>query len=100
MTLQTLVLAVLLGLAVLVALTSSVGVAVMREDLDRAHFLGPVTGVASPLLLAAVLVQDGPVTSTGAKAVLAAMALLATGPVVNHALGRADRIRTTGDWRP
>jgi multisubunit Na+/H+ antiporter MnhG subunit len=100
MTLQTLVLAVLLGLAVLVVLASSIAVAAMDGDLDRAHFLSPVTGVASPLLLAAVLVQDGPVTSSGAKAILAAAALLATGPIVNHALARAHRIRTTGDWRP
>ena len=100
MTLQTLVLAVLLGLALLVVAASSVGVAAMDEDLDRAHFLGPVTGVASPLLLAAVLVQDGPVTSTCAKAILAAIALFATGPIVNHGVGRAHRVRTTGDWRP
>jgi multisubunit Na+/H+ antiporter MnhG subunit len=100
MTWQTLLLAVLLGVAVLVVLASCVGVAVAAEDLDRAHYLGPVTGVASPFLLAAVLVQDGPVTSTGAKAILTALALLASGPIVNHALGRAHRIRETGDWRP
>lgn len=90
----------LLALAVLLSAASCLAMLVFSAAVDRLHYLGPVTGLAVPAVAVAVMIDASPLSVPGAKAALVAIVLLVGGPVLGHAVARADRIRRTGDWRP
>lgn len=100
MTASTVAVAVLLGLAVVVGWGCALGVTVAGRDLDRLHFLSPLTAIAVPAVGAAIVVEHSPISISGAKVLIIFVVLLVSGPVTSHALARAERIRDTGDWRP
>ena len=91
---------VLLGLGVVVAWGCALGVTIAPRDLDRLHFLSPLTAIAMPLVGVAVVVHASPISVDGAKVLVIFVVLLVSGPVTAHALARAERIRESGDWRP
>jgi multisubunit Na+/H+ antiporter MnhG subunit len=74
---------------------SCAGLVAARNSWDKLHFTGPATVIAPVTLAAAVLVQE-PLSSAGIKAVLVAVTMLITGPVVLHATARAARVRDHG----
>lgn len=80
--------AVLLGVGVLIELLSAVGVLLMRNPFDRLHYLAPATTLG-PLAIAAAVVVAESDAQAKIKSVLVALVLLATGPVLTHALARA-----------
>jgi multicomponent Na+:H+ antiporter subunit G len=86
---------VLLVAGIGVQALSCLGLLLARDVLDRLHVAAPATMLGGPLVCAAVLVNEG-FTLGGIKAILIAAALLATGPVATHAIGRAVRLRATG----
>jgi monovalent cation/proton antiporter MnhG/PhaG subunit len=89
--------AVLLALGVGSALLGAVGLLASRNPYDQLHFTGPATVIGPVALAAAVLVEE-PFSSAGIKAVLVALVMLATGPVLIQATARAARIREHGRW--
>jgi multisubunit Na+/H+ antiporter MnhG subunit len=89
---------VLLGLAVTVALASSVGVLAMRDAYQKLHYLTPMSIVAPVLVGLAVLVQAG-YSARSAQTWLAIGFLVIASPFLSHATIRAARIRADGDWR-
>ena len=99
MSAQPVVVAVLLACAVLLTLLVCAAVLVVEEAIDRLHYLTPVAAVAVPLVAVAVMVSESPISAAGAKAALVVLAFFLTGPVLSHAIARAERIRTHGDWR-
>jgi monovalent cation/proton antiporter MnhG/PhaG subunit len=94
----TVVVAVLLAVGVASVLVSCLGVLVMRDALDRLHFTAPAATIAPVVVVAAVLVEE-PLSSAGLKAVLVAVLIVVTTPVLSHATARAARIREHGHWR-
>ena len=77
----------LLGIGVAVQVFAALGVLLMRDALDRLHYVGAsAVGIAG--VCAAVVVGEGP-SLIGLKAVLTAAFLLVTGPVLAHATARA-----------
>ena len=88
---------VLLALGVGVTLLSCVGVLVMRDAYDRLHYTAPAA-VLAPVAIAAAVVLEERLSAAGIKAVLVAMVLVATNPVLGHATARAARIRQFGEW--
>jgi multisubunit Na+/H+ antiporter MnhG subunit len=89
---------VLLGLAVLIVLGSSVGILVMRDVYQKLHYVTPATLVAPVLVGVAVLVRSGwSVNSLQTWLTVAFLAVAA--PFLSHATMRAARVRETGDWR-
>jgi multisubunit Na+/H+ antiporter MnhG subunit len=90
---------VLLALAVAIVLASSVGLLVMRDVYQKAHYLTPAGLVAPVVVGVAVLVQSG-LTLDTAETGLALLFVLICSPFLTHATIRAARIRETGDWRP
>jgi multisubunit Na+/H+ antiporter MnhG subunit len=90
---------VLLGLAVVIVLSASLGVLLMRDAYQRLHFVTPAALVAPVLVALAVLVQMGLSENTG-ETCLALVFLIIAGPYLSHATMRALRVRETGDWRP
>ena len=94
----TVVVGVLLGVGVASVLLSCLGVLVMRDALDRLHFTAPADTIAPVVVAVAVLVEE-PLSSAGIKAVLVAVLIVVTTPVLSHATARAARIREHGRWR-
>ena len=88
---------VLLAIGVGAALLSAAGLVATRSPYDQLHFTGPATTIAPVAVAAAVLVEE-PLSSAGIKAVLVALFMVATGPILIHATARAARIRERGRW--
>jgi multicomponent Na+:H+ antiporter subunit G len=70
-----------------VALLACLGVLLMDDALDRLHFEGALTAAAL-LVGAAVLVRES-FSLIGDRAVIVAVLVLVTNPVLTHATGRA-----------
>jgi multicomponent Na+:H+ antiporter subunit G len=87
---------VLLTLGVGIELMCALGVLVMRNVYDRLHYVGAAAfGVL--LVALAVLVRDS-FSVIADKALLVAVLILATGPIMSHATARALRVREHGHW--
>ena len=99
MTAQDIASDILLGLAVLVVASASLGVLLMRDAYQKLHFVTPAALVAPVLVALAVLVQMGLYENTG-ETCLALLIMVIAGPYLSHATMRAIRIREQGDWRP
>jgi multisubunit Na+/H+ antiporter MnhG subunit len=89
---------VLLGLGVVFVALSAIGVLAMRTAVDRLHFTAPAATFSPVCFAAAVLVEE-PLSSAGVKAVLVALLIGLTTPVLGHATVRAFRIREEGRWK-
>ena len=89
---------VLLAFGVGVTLLSCLGVLVMRDPYDRLHYTGPAA-VLAPVAIAAAVVLEERLSAAGIKALLVALVLVVTNPVLGHATARAARIRQYGEWR-
>ena len=90
---------VMLGIAVVIVLTSSVGILVMRDPYRKVHYVTPAALVAPLFVGLAILAQSG-LTDNTVEMCLALIFLGIAGPFLSHATMRAIRIRETGDWRP
>lgn len=89
---------VLLGLAVLLVLACSIGIAAMRDTYQRVHYVGPISLVAPILVALAVTVVSGWSEPTGGTW-LAVGFVVMSAPLLSHATVRAARISKEGDWR-
>lgn len=88
---------VLLCAGVACLLLACLGVLLLRTALDRLHYTGPAV-LGALLVAAAIGVRDG-LSLIFDKALLTAVFLLVTGPLLSHATGRAARVAEHGDWR-
>jgi multicomponent Na+:H+ antiporter subunit G len=95
MTLEHVVAGVLVTFGLLSVVLSSAGLVAAKSGWDKLHYTSPAAVVAPVAIAAAVLVET-PLSSAGAKAVLVAVVLVLTGPVLVHATARAARIREHG----
>jgi multicomponent Na+:H+ antiporter subunit G len=78
---------VLLVAGLALAAFATLGVVLMREAIDRLHYAGVATAVAV-CIAAAVLVRDS-FSLAGDKALLLAVFVLVTSPLVSHVTARA-----------
>jgi multisubunit Na+/H+ antiporter MnhG subunit len=81
------------GLSVVAVL----GVTVMRDWQDRAHYAG-LSNFGVFLIALSILVRES-FSVIGTKALATGIVLLLAGPVMVHVTLRSGRIRTLGDWR-
>jgi multisubunit Na+/H+ antiporter MnhG subunit len=93
------VVAVLVGVAVLVAVLSCVGVFVMRDPYDSLHFTAPASVLSPALIAIAVVMDEGIGSQAGIKSILVALLLIVLNTVLVHATARAARIRAAGRWK-
>lgn len=78
---------ILLGAGGAVQMLAVLGVVLMRDPLDRLHYLGP-SSLATALIVAAVVVRES-FSLIGIYALLLAGLVLFTAPVLAHVTGRA-----------
>jgi multisubunit Na+/H+ antiporter MnhG subunit len=77
----------LLGAGGALQLFAVLGVVLLRDALDRVHYLGPAS-LATALIAAAVVVRES-FSLIGVSALLLAGFVLFTGPLLAHVTGRA-----------
>lgn len=82
----------LLTLGVAAFAMTSLGLLLAQDIFDQIHFLAPGSLVGSLAIPAAVVLHEG-LSQAGVKAVLIALLLAFSNPVLSHATGRAARIR-------
>ena len=92
------VVAVLVGLAVLVSVLSCLGVLLARDAYDGLHYTAPASVVSPVLIAAAVVIQEGIGSQAGIKSIVVAVLLIVLNTVLVHATARAARIRKRGRW--
>jgi multicomponent Na+:H+ antiporter subunit G len=92
---SSIVIAVLLVAGVGIELLCCIGVLVMRGPYARLHYTAPA-GAGALLIAIAVVVRQG-FSLIGNKALLLAVFILVTAPVLSHVTARAARIRELGD---
>ena len=97
MTVRHVLVDVFLWLGVGLVVVSCVGVLAYRSVYDRLHFTAPLNLGAICIAVAVVIQED--FSLVGNKALLIAAFLLAAGPLLAHATGRAARHAERGDWR-
>jgi multisubunit Na+/H+ antiporter MnhG subunit len=85
---------VLLAGGGVIELLAVLGVVLMRDALDRLHYVS-ASSVASALIVAAVIVRESASQITIYASLVAAF-LLFTGPILVHVTGRAILIRRRG----
>jgi multicomponent Na+:H+ antiporter subunit G len=87
----------LLVLGVAIELLSCLGLVVAKDVFDRLHFLGPACTLGPVCIAAAIFVREG-FALLGNKALLVAVIIIVTSPVMTHATARAMRVRMAGHW--
>jgi multicomponent Na+:H+ antiporter subunit G len=86
---------VLLVAGVGIEILCCLGVLVMRSAYARLHYTAPA-GLGALLVAIAILLREG-FSLIGNKALLLAVFVLASSPVLSHVTARAARIREHGD---
>lgn len=87
---------VFLWLGVGLTLVSCLGVLVLRTAHARLHFSSP--SVLGAVCVAVAVVVQNSFSLVGNKAILIAVFLLITSPILTHATARAARVQETGHW--
>ena len=98
MSLQAIVIALLLSAAVVIVSLCVLGLFTVSDSFDRLHFLSPVTSIPAVLVAAAIVVEEA-LSTSGVKAILTVGLLLLTNPILSHATARAARVRQFGHWQ-
>jgi multisubunit Na+/H+ antiporter MnhG subunit len=80
-----------------IELLAVLGLCAMRDAYDRFHYVGLV-GYGALLIAIAVVFRES-FSLIGDKALLVAVILVVTGPVLVHTTMRSMLIRERGDWR-
>jgi len=96
--LKEIIVVVLLVGAVSVELACALGLWTIKNSFDRLHFLGPASTLG-PLLVAAAIVIEESLATNGVKALISALLLLLTSPILTHATARAARVRQYDHWK-
>ncbi|HEX3689355.1 MAG TPA: monovalent cation/H(+) antiporter subunit G [Solirubrobacteraceae bacterium] len=78
-------------------LIAVLGVSVMRDVLDRLHYVS-LAGFGALLVGISIICAES-FSLIGDKALVTGALLVLTGPVLVHATARSLRTRASGDWR-
>lgn len=96
---MTIVVWVLLVAAAAVTLLSAVGAALMRDPLQRLHYVSPPSTLGVALVAAAFFVGEHD-KDVALKAAFVGVALAVMNGVISHATARATRVHDVGKWQP
>jgi multisubunit Na+/H+ antiporter MnhG subunit len=90
---------ILLGLAVALAIVSAVGMAAVRNTLQRLHFSALVVSFSGGLVVVAVWIEQADAQAR-IKVLLTVGLMFVMNSILTHATARAVRVRRTGTWDP
>lgn len=63
----------------------------------KLHYQGPASTLGAALIAIAVIVHDG-FAQESVKAVILALILMISSPIISHATARAAKIRSEANW--
>ncbi len=86
----------LLVVGLVVVMASCVGMAALRDPLDRLHLVTPASTLGVGAVCAAVVVHEG-LDAAGVSAILLAAAVGTANPLVSHAQARSIDVRRRAD---
>jgi multicomponent Na+:H+ antiporter subunit G len=86
---------VLLGLGLVVVVLSCVAMAALRDPLDRLHVVTPASTLGVVGVCSAVVVYSG-LDAAGTSAILLAVVVFGTSPLLTHACARSIEVRRRG----
>lgn len=89
MTARSIAVDVLLAGSLVVVVLSVLGAVVLRTTLAKVHYVTPLTSVAVPLFVAALVVDTGWGITAGLDLLIGALVAL-SGPVLGMAIGRVE----------
>jgi multicomponent Na+:H+ antiporter subunit G len=95
MSISEIISAILLSLGILIEWIACVGLFRMPTVYARLHAAAPANILPPIVVAAAILVSEG-LSQSGVKAILIALVLIFTSPVISHATARAAWNRQTG----
>jgi monovalent cation/proton antiporter MnhG/PhaG subunit len=93
------VVGILVGIAVLLAIISSIGVMVMRDAYQRLHFSAVVVTFSTLLIAIAVWVEEKD-PQARIKVILIGVILFVMNSVLTAATAKAIRVSEVGHWEP
>lgn len=96
---HAIVVATLLGLAVLLSILSALGLAVMRDAYQRLHYPAVIVSWASIFIIVAVWIDEKD-PQARIKAILIGLLLFTMNSVLTSATAKAIRIQDKGHWEP
>jgi multisubunit Na+/H+ antiporter MnhG subunit len=96
---RPLIAAILLGVAVALSVMCAIGLAIVKDALERLHFTAPVTSFSAGLIAVAVWIGD-PNWQSRLKVTLIAAALFVMNSILSHSTARAIWIRNKGHFEP
>lgn len=90
---------ILVGIATAVAIGCSIGLAIVKNTLERLHFSATVTSLCATLITLAVWIDD-PDWQSRIKMTLIAVVLFFMNSILSHATARAIRVSETQQLEP
>jgi multisubunit Na+/H+ antiporter MnhG subunit len=94
---KTILIELFVAVAVLVVLTSVLGMLCVRDPYQRMHYISPPASLSAIFIAIAIWIQRG-VKPESFKALLIAGILIGMNSIVTHAAARAFRIAEVKDW--
>jgi monovalent cation/proton antiporter MnhG/PhaG subunit len=91
--------AILVGIASVVAIACSLGLAIVKNSFERLHFSSAVTSLCAALITVAVWLDD-PDWQSRIKVALVAIVLFFMNSILSHATARAIRVRENKQLEP
>jgi multicomponent Na+:H+ antiporter subunit G len=92
MSIREIIVGVLLAIGILGFAITAIGLVVCDDLYEQIHFLAPASLLGAVAIPAAVVVNDG-FSQMGTKAILIAILLFLSNPILSHATARAGRVR-------
>ncbi len=90
---------ILLWIAVVTTVWCVLGMLLMKELLEKLHYMATVSTVAGIAIVLAVSLQEG-LGQASFKAILVFFVGVVMNAVLTHATARAARVREYGHWNP
>ncbi len=78
-----------------IAVICTAGIIGMRDLYDKLHYLAPVSILSTASIAAAIAIEKGLLSQSGIKSVLVLIVMAISGPVITHAVARAEVLRQT-----
>lgn len=92
MSIREIIVGTLLVIGILGFVITAIGLIVCDDLYEQIHFLAPASLLGAVAIPAAIVVNDG-FSQIGTKAILIAILLFLSNPVLSHATARAGRVR-------
>lgn len=90
---------VLLGVGAITFIFMSVALITIQDFYEKLHYLAPAATIGITAFAAAIVIQES-LSQAGIKAILVALLLAVTSPVLAHATARAGRLQHKKQWPP